>query len=192
MARLSIVIMAHPRRKEFIPYLKSKLGNVKVVWDKKNNIWDTCSRAWKAQDLKCAYGVVIQDDALVTNNFLNKAEKFLEGDKIISFYLSRLISYRVKQAIKDKKNFAEGDIIYNEVAICIPTKWIKEMLQYAEDHNATTDQIISQWARDTRRKIYYPIPSLTSHRDELPSIYRANYNLAQPDRERKAIEFYED
>lgn len=189
--KLSIVIMAHPKRKDLIPYLKEKLGDVSVVWDEKNDLWDTCRRAWLAQDFKCKYAVVIQDDALITSDFRKKAEKIIKGDQIYSFYLSRLIGNRVRLAIQKGSHSILSEMIFNEVAICMPTKYIKEMVKFCDDHQATNDQFINKWARQKGKQICYPIPSLTSHRDELESIYRANNNLVQPDRERKAIEFYE-
>lgn len=193
--KLKVVIMAHKKRKHLIPYLHEKLGKVPVIWDRKNNLWDTCRRAWLAYDPKYEYHCVIQDDALVTDNFYKKAEKFLTGDRVISFYLSRLISNRVKTAIDRGEDCVESSMIFNEVAICMPTKYIEEMVKYCDDHGAKNDQLIGQWARNRgchkARQIYYPIPSLTSHRDEEPSIYKAVNNLPAPTRERKAIEFYE-
>ena len=71
--------MMHPDREKFKPYLLDKLGNVPVVLDNKNSIWDTCQRAWAEFDPTADYHVVIQDDALVCDDFKEKAEK-LQSD----------------------------------------------------------------------------------------------------------------
>lgn len=183
--------MAHPKRKHLIPYLKEKLGDVPVVWDEKNNLWDTCKRAWQTIDKNCEFGLVIQDDALVTSNFREKAEACLKSDRVYSFYLSRLLSNRVRLAKKREYKTIRSSMIFNEVAICMKTCHIDEMIAFCDEREATTDQLIGIWARQRGKKIYYPIPSLTSHRDDEPSIYKEVYKKPPAVRERVAIEFYE-
>lgn len=192
MKKLAIVIMAHKERAEFIPYLKEKLGDVPVVWDNKNDLWDTCRRAWcVARALGYEYSLVIQDDALITWNFREKAESLLSEDRIFSFYLSRLLEQRVLMAEEHKQNMVVSEMIFNEVAICMPTKYVSEMVAYCDEHEATTDQEIGRWARRAGKKIYYPIPSLVSHRAQAESIYRRNYNKPPAARQREAIRFYD-
>lgn len=189
--KLSVSIMAHKKRKHFVLYLKEKLGDVPVIWDRKNNLWDTCRRAWLAYDKDAEFHCVIQDDALVTNDFYFKAKDCLLEECVMSFYLSRLVSNKVELAIKKGDSFVESTMIFNEVAICIPTKYIKEMVKYCDDRDAQNDQFITKWAKEKRLRILYPIPSLVSHRSEEPSIYREVSNKPQPTTERKAIHFYE-
>ena len=189
--KLSVSIMAHKKRSDMIPYLHEKLGKVRVVWDRKNNLWDTCRRAWLAYDKTAEFHCVIQDDALVTDDFYKKAEKFLTEDRILSFYLSSFLETKVKNAIAKNENIVNATMIFNEVAICMPTKYIKEMVAYCDEREAQNDQLISRWAGERAKAIYYPIPSLVSHRDT-ESIYRSNCNRPFPIRERKAIQFYEN
>lgn len=186
--KLSIVIMAHPSRAKYIPYLKEMLGDVPVVFDEKNNIWDTCRRAWLAHDFDCEYGVVIQDDALITSNFREKAEKLLTEDFIYSFYTGYMLENRVKVAEAHGKDHIISGMIFNEIALCMKTVRIKSMVKFCDERKADTDQEIVKWARQKNLKILYPIPSLVDHRDE-ESIYRSNYGKPQVDRERKAIRF---
>lgn len=189
--KLNIVIMAHKIRENLIPYLQEKVGHVTIVWDEKNNVWDTCKRAWQAIDRKYEYGLVIQDDALVIDGFRLKAEVVLKEDNVYSLYLSKLLENKVNLAKVKKIDFVTSTMILNEVAICMPTKYIDEMINYCDKRNAQNDQQIGKWAKEKFGKIIYPIPSLVSHRDNIESIYYKNKGLPQPTRERKAIEFNE-
>ncbi len=189
--KLSIVIMAHPDRAHLIPYLKEKLGDVPVIFDEKNNLWDTCRRAWLAHDMSCEYALVIQDDALVTNNFREKAEALLKDDCVYSFYLSSFLKNRVYMAMKRGINFVESSTIFNEVALCMKTKHIDAMVEWSDVREAQNDHEIGRWAKNRAKRICYPIPSLVSHRDNIESIYRKVTDQSQPTKERKALEFYE-
>lgn len=181
--------MAHPKRAEFIPYLLEKLGkDTPVIWDQKNNLWDTCRRAWLAQDFTCEYSLVIQDDCIITDNFREKAENILQSNYIYSFYAGGQMSALIHRAEKRKENFVIHKMIYNEPALCMRTEHIKHMVQYCDLKQAVNDHFIAQWAKQKGIKIYYPLPSLVDHRDT-KSIYKENYNLEDTGRIRKALRF---
>ncbi len=188
MKKLSIVIMAHPTRAKFIPYLKEKLGDVPVVYDEKNNIWDTCRRAWLAHDLSAEYALVIQDDAIICDNFIEQAETALKEDHIYSFFAGKLLASRIRYAMKNKQNVVFAGMIFNEIALCMLSSRVKDMVHFCDDRQARTDQEIARWARLRKLQVCYPIPSLVDHRDG-KSIYTKNYNRPKPIRPRKAY-FY--
>ena len=187
--------MAHPRRAHLIPGLKKMLGkDVPVVFDRKNDIWDTCRRAWLAQDMSCDYAVVIQDDCIATKNFKKKAESILSkhnGDFVFSFFAGQMLKSRIIRAKNHKQDHIVSGMIFNEVAICMQTKHINSMVKYCDDMQSTTDQNITRWARLKRIKILYPIPSLIDHKDDEPSIFREVYNRPNPNKPRKAVIFDE-
>lgn len=188
MGKLSITVMLHPKRAKFIPYLKEKLGDIPIIIDTKNNLWDTCRRAWLAQDMTCEYGVVIQDDAIICDDFKNKAEALLKDDLVYSFFAGYMLQDAITKAeAKNEKHIDKG-MIFNEIALCMKTKHIPQMVKYCDDRNATNDQEITKWAKLKGLKIRYPIPSLIDHRDE-ESIYRENYNIPKAPRERKAFRY---
>lgn len=189
--KVSIVIMAHPSRAEFIPYLKERLGNVEVIFDEKNNVWDTCRRAWLAVDQSCEYGIIIQDDAIVCNNFRERAEEILTDEYIYSFYAGALMSNHILRADRDGKNYVISDTIFNEIALCMKTKHIDEMVKFCDDREAQTDQEIMKWAQSKGIKIFYTLPSLIDHRDT-ESIYKKNYNKPFTTKVRKAFRFIND
>lgn len=182
--------MAHPRRAKYIPYLKEKLGDVPVIFDQKNNVWDTCRRAWLAQDMSCEYGVVIQDDALVTRNFKKKAEKYLTGNYVYSFYMSKMLRGRAIIARNTGKNVIMSGVIFGEVALCMRTALIPDMIRFCDEAGAQTDQEITHWAKQRNIKICHTIPSLIDHRDE-DSIYREINNLPPMAQARRAPSFHE-
>lgn len=189
--KLSIIIMAHPKRKQYVPYLLSKLGpDAKVVFDEKNNLWDTCRRSWLATDRDSDYTLIIQDDALVCNNFIEKAKEFLKEDFVYSFYAGDLLANRIEKAKAENKQLVFSDMIVNEIALCMKTKHVENMVKYCDERNAQNDHLISTWAFINRKRIAYTVPSLIDHRDE-KSIYRENYKINLTKKQRKAY-FYVD
>lgn len=196
MKNLSIVIMAHPERADFIPYLQERLGgDVPVVWDEKNNIWDTCRRAWLAQDLTADYALVIQDDAIICDDFRERALDAIDRiaalkypDPVISFYAGWMLENRVRVAQRTGKDYVVSPMIMNEVALCLKTRHIDEMVKFCDDRNADTDQLITRLAQQRQMKTVYTVPSLVDHRDS-PSIYKRVYGRKAADRPRKAVAY---
>lgn len=189
MSKLSITIMAHPARAEHVQSIKDMLGeDVFVAWDRYNNVWDTCRRAWLGHDMNSEYAVVIQDDAIITSNFREKAEKILQGDYVYSFYSGEQLRPRIESAEQKGEDKVINGMIMNEVAICIPTKYIEEMVDFCDRKDADTDKEITIWAKNKRFKIWNTIPSLVDHKN-LPSIFRKVYNYPPKEYERKAVRF---
>lgn len=189
--KLSIVIMAHPERQKWAKELAQKL-QAPIVYDRVNNIWDTCRRAWLSQvSVGAEYTLVLQDDSIVCSNFRERAEALLEEDLIYSFFAGHLLATRIRHAVVRKKPYVESGQIFNEIALCMRTEHIEDMVKYCDDREATTDQEISKWARWRRLKIRYPIPSLVDHRDG-ESLFQRNYNRPAWNRQRKAVRYADD
>lgn len=165
---LSASIMMHPSRKENLQYLQEKLGDVPVAFDKINNIWDTCRRAWMERNKNSEYHVVIQDDAIVCDNFYERALSVIEEsgrDKAISFYYGK----RGNQLSVIQEAMKDGHIIKKQlhwgVAVCLRTEWIDDMLSFANPLNFVQDDYrIGCFLRNSGIKVYYPLPSLIDHR----------------------------
>lgn len=66
--RVSLAVMAHPKRQHHVDgYLRPRLDvEPAVVWDQRNDRWDTGRRALLSYDERADYHVVIQDDTLVS------------------------------------------------------------------------------------------------------------------------------
>lgn len=189
--KLSIVIMAHPERQEWAKELSQKL-NAPIVYDRVNNIWDTCRRAWLSQvSVGAEYTLVLQDDSIVCENFRERAEAVLDSqdaDFITSFFAGYLCATKIKRALVRKEPYFLSGMIFNEVALCMRTEHIEEMVAYCDARETKTDQEITKWARLKRLRIYYPVPSLVDHRDG-ESIYRRVYQKPAWSRPRVAFKY---
>lgn len=193
MKSLSIVIMAHPKRAHLIPALHKALGKkVPVVFDEKENIWDTCRRSWLAHDMRADYGIVIQDDAVICKDFYKRASAVLEAqdkDYVTAFYVGGMGKLSVRNCLARGKDHFLGGSIFNEVALCMPTRHIKDMVATCDGWEATNDHFIQRWAKLRRLRIWYPVPSLIDHLPDEPSLYREMHGKDQADYPRIATAF---
>lgn len=59
---LSVAVMAHPARAAFVDELTGLLDRpAKVVWDERQDRWDTGRRAMLAYDPACTHHLVVLD-----------------------------------------------------------------------------------------------------------------------------------
>src|SRR3989344_1340879 len=179
---LSISIMAHPSREKYFPYLKERLGDVPFSVDRERiGAWPNCRRAWLLYDPEALFHVVIQDDAIVCDNFQARAEKVInEASRVmgsnhfaISFYHGN------KKAFADEARAAlkRGYRIHSRpgwgVAICLPTKVIQDLVRECDTFDELQDdERISRFLLNHKMGVYFPMPSLIDHRanDETPSL----------------------
>ena len=163
--------MAHPSREKYFGYLKEKLNNPKfsIDVDSKGLLWN-CVNSWKMHDLDSDYHIVVQDDAIVCKDFIEKATKLIEknGRYLYSFYHANRPAFKdqVEYALKNggyiiKKNFHSG------LAMAIPTDLIPSMIEFFEKQKEPADDVrIGIWAKSIGMLNFIPIPSLIDHRDE--------------------------
>jgi hypothetical protein len=174
MNNLSIVIMATRKREAWAKELSSKLNDCPIAFDPHDrfnvsNIWENCKRAWSMQDKSKKWSLVIQDDAILCKNFVERATEHLnraeESNSAIQFYLGN--SYHLEQQFKanKKKGFLIKEALFWGVAIAMKTELIPKMIAFG---NAR-----AEWQDDTKIKYfllknkittYYPIPGLIDHR----------------------------
>ena len=188
---VSYNIMAHPKRKEYIPYLLEKLGDVKVIWDTQNNIWHTRKKCLKdhikqGKDI----GITIQDDSIVCDDFKEKAEEFInsigDANAVYNFfYAQRLDRNAIDDAIASKNNYIKFNRIMNEICFGFPTHLMQEMMDVCdnpknkkikpEGYNSTQNE--ADWVMDYRylykkdTTVYFSLPSLIDHRCPDTSLY---------------------
>lgn len=171
--KLSISVMAHPKRQEFFSYLKERLGDVPFsIDDGKGLIWN-CRNAWSMFDPTADYHVVIQDDAIVCNDFKNRAEKILEeaqGLPVSFFHVSPLSYKKYKEQRKETGHIIQPNLS-GGVALCLPTKMIPAMLaHYDADTVPHDDHRVGRFLFSINTPIFFPFPSLIDHRVGNPSI----------------------
>jgi len=167
--KISISIMAHPSRAEMVEYIKERLGNIPVSFDKGQGIWENCKAAWRLHDPKAEWHIVVQDDAIICNDFIKKAIEVLEiaekkGCAASLFFGKRLL---LKETAKQgmKTGFIIRKMLHWGLAICLPVRLIEEMIAFGDKMNIQQDDArISYFLQSKKIPIYYPMPSLVDHR----------------------------
>lgn len=202
--KLSISVMAHPSRASFFPRLKERLGeDVPFSIDQKNNLIENCKAAWRLHDPESDFHVVIQDDAIVCNNFKERAIKFIterESERIAYNNPVQGYNFFIRQEYPNEKmREFERQGYYFEgrnrggVAICLPVNQIENMLEFFDTiDNRHDDERISQWVVKNKFRMCFPIPSLIDHNDHNPSIAGNRPNVIRQaykfiDNEKKVI-----
>ena len=101
-----------------------------------------------------------------------------------------MLRLRVKMAEEKGLDYVPSTMLFGEVAVCIKTEHIEDMVKFGDDKNSDTDRCINMWLADRKKQVRFTIPSLIDHRDT-ESIYRENYKLPPMTVKRKAPNFYE-
>jgi len=175
--KLSVAIMAHQKREAWVPDLAAQLPGVTTVWDRKNDRWDTGSRALTAHDGKSEWHMVVQDDALLPQDFVEGVEKMLKYvpplHPVGLYYGSvrpRETETRrlILQAKKEKASFIVHNGPWWGVAIVIPTAHTKEIVSWGDKHPniPNYDRRIARWYNELRVDCWYTNPSLVEHRTQ--------------------------
>jgi len=189
MKKLSISVMAHPSRAEFFPYFNRMIGDVKFSIDDGCGIWENRKRATLMYEPDADYHLVLQDDAIICENFLELAQKTIDREKecAYSFYFGNRQNMR-KTAIDGLVNgFAITNWLSWGLAICLPVRIIPEMLEYCDKMSGNHDDTrISRFLKKKGIKIFFPMPSLIDHRPHGKSL------VNDPATGRKAWYFIDD
>lgn len=180
--KISIAIMAHPSRTAAAEALYSQLRQYpfaapQIIYDEIGEEWHTGKRALQYGVGKADWHVVIQDDAILTPDFYRNVENAiiaLRQKTLISLYTgtARPMGKRVKDAVE---RTADGEwLVFKQllwgVGIVIPTSHIQPMLEFVESIELQYDNRIGEFYCQNNLPVYYCIPSLVDHNDELGSL----------------------
>jgi hypothetical protein len=173
--KISIAIMAHPNRAEFIPYLQGKIGtfpvSVPVAMDDGCGIWENAKRAWRMFDPMADYHIVIQDDAIICNDFLARAIAEIEAHPkhAFSFYFGNRVRFQATAEKAVRQNGIAMNWLSWGVAVCLPTKVIPAMISFCDllppRYAKHDDTKIAKFLESIKMPVWYPMPSLVDHRD---------------------------
>jgi hypothetical protein len=162
---LSIAVMMHPTRQEYLPYLTERLGAVPVAMDRGLGVWDTCRRAWEAATGD--FHLVVQDDALIARDFRARALALLTERCAYSFYFG----WRQRFEAVAPSYLAAGGVVLPRLhwglAVCLPREHIEPMLAFGEASALDPkldDTRISRYLGSVGVPVRYPLPSLVDHR----------------------------
>ena len=184
--RLSVAMMAHPKRAAMVDDLLGRLDRpATAVWDELNDRHDTGIRAVEAYDPTCTHHLVIQDDVLPCRDLIAGAERALahvpDGHPA-SFYLGRVQPFRrrVQQAVDQAAGDASWitmDGVYWGPAIAVPTASIEDLSAWYRGRSAARitnyDRRLSTWFEKRHLACWYSWPSLVDHRGD-SSLVRAS------------------
>jgi hypothetical protein len=180
--RITCAIMAHPSRHESAQALYNQLHDmpfmtVSIVYDKINDEWDTGKRSLQAGAGWGDWHLVLQDDAILTPDFYENicnAIRLVPEKVAISLYTGTVkpMPDRIQAAV-DKAYFAtwlRGYMLFWGVGVLLPSDQIKPLLEYAEGREELYDTRIGYFYYQNKLPIYYTMPSLVDHDDDIASI----------------------
>jgi hypothetical protein len=172
---ISYAIMAHPRRRHFVGFLKRQLPQATVVWDKVHDPWDTGRRAMLAYDPKALWHVVVQDDAILCEGFTGQVERALDelDHGPAAFYMGqtgRFDGVSVRGMMEMAKESGERWIVASGPrwgpAVAVQTREIGAMIQHGDavKRIRNYDLRMESYFQSIGRPCHYSAPSLVDHR----------------------------
>lgn len=187
---IKTVVMAHPSRKTHANDLKRMLDAQKlyadIIWDNKNDEWDTGRRCLIA-GLQADWTIILQDDAIVAHNFADNAIQAINKaphKTLISFYTGTTKPYPAKitravtTAMETSASWLMFDRLCWGVGIAIKSAYIKPLMEKYDTKHIPYDEKIGAYFHYTKQPVYYCFPSIVDHRDE-QSLVRAVHNYSR-------------
>lgn len=181
--RLSVTVMAHRRRVHLIDRLIERLGigPERVIWDRKDDRWDTGRRAWEAHDPSADYHITIQDDALVCRDLIPGLEEALNHvppNAIVSPFVGtrRPSRAKVERVVKEADRVKAAWLVLGPLnwglAICTPVHTIEEMLPWCDRQKYPNyDRRIGRFFRQVKPwPTWHTWPNLVDHHPDEESL----------------------
>lgn len=181
---ISVAVMAVPSRKLQAEYLRSMLSlypfsDVSVIYDQvaggdHDSEWNNGKNALLAGLGKGDYHVVIQDDAILTPELYANIEGAINNapsKSLISLYTGKARPFpkRVQEAVNkvNSETWLQYILLMWGVGIVLPTDHIEPMLEFVADRTEPYDTRIGIFYQRNRLPVYYTMPSLVDHDDDL-------------------------
>ena len=178
--------MAHPDRTDQVRELIMELGAVPIAWDKEgppsgngDRVWRNARRAWEMFDESADWHVLLQDDAVVSGDFLAGLSAALEHvpqDAVVSPYLGMGGMVPARWLVMAAKadavgaSFVRANKLLWGVCIAVPTRLIPAMISDVDRlHRVPDDMRVSGWFERRGADCWYTWPSLVDHRN-VPSL----------------------
>ena len=182
MVRLSVVVMAHEKRREWATQLAKQMS-ARIVWDRIEDRHETGYRCLQAVEEGATHHVIVQDDAIACRGVVPGMARAVAQfpDRPVGMYLGvgRGGDARKLRLIDTARtegatwvSMGTGGPIWG-VAMCLP---VGDLEPLAEWYRKTTlknyDRRIWTWYRDRGAEAVYTVPSLFDHRNgrENPSL----------------------
>lgn len=169
---ISVAVMAHRKRKRWVPELAEQLGGAEVVWDRHNDRHETGLRAMLAYDPEATHHLIVQDDALLCRDLVPALEKMVTktGEHPLGLYVGQTgpINLTLDQMMRaNQVGFVPTEGPHWGVAIVLPNAHIPELAAWYEASTVDNyDKRISRWYGGRGISCWYTAPSLVQHRHE--------------------------
>lgn len=182
--QISVTVMAVPARKVQAETLRTALSDypfsdVSVTYDDvaagtHESEWNNGANCLRAGLGKGDCHVVIQDDAILTPHLYENIEGAIRNaptKSIISLYTgkARPFPIRITEAINKvvDETWLQYILLMWGVGIVIPTSHIEPLLDFVSDRTEPYDTRIGIFYQRNRLPVYYTVPSLVDHDDDL-------------------------
>jgi hypothetical protein len=190
VTRLSVALMAHPSRAHFVQRLAEQLPEAEIVWDQRNDRWDTGRRSLLTHHPDADAHLVIQDDVIPCRNLVAGATAAFDatnGGQPIALYTGKVrpkastVTPAVKRALRIGAPWLEMRGPYWGPGLIIPTTHIRQIIDWWDRQPTRVqarvpnyDRRIEAWYTDQGIDCLYTVPSLVQHRavDENPSLVK--------------------
>jgi hypothetical protein len=184
---ITVAVMAHPKRKEQAEALALQLKkypfmDVTISYDgvdahTHQDEWNNGKRALMAGIDRGEWHCVVQDDAILTPNFYENLEGAIANvptRSLISLYtgMPRPLGSRVKRAVAkvNDETFLSFWLLMWGVGILLPSGHIKHVIEHCEDRTEPYDTRIGIAYQRNMLPVYYTMPSLVDHNDDMDSL----------------------
>lgn len=169
--------MAHRKRERLVHKLVAKLP-APIIWDQKNDVWDTGRRALLAFNPEASHHLVIQDDAVVPRGLAAACERIIQHvppTVPVSLYMGKAriqpekfsMMPVVDAARRTGAVFAVFPGPWWGVGIIVPTADIEAIVAYGDENpkrQPNYDLRIAQFYDSKGTDCYYTMPSIVDHR----------------------------
>jgi hypothetical protein len=174
--RVSYSVMAHVDRADEASALAESLGGCDIAWDSALLAYGETlngDRAWALHDPSCAWHVVLQDDALPVDGFLEAVPQALAhaGGTLVSLYVGggRPYPLQVGAAVANAKragrSWLESAQLLWGVAVAMPTPLVPEFQRWGFRQEGVYDKRLGRFAVTKGMRVRYTTPSLVDHAD---------------------------
>lgn len=175
-ARLGVAVMAHRKREDFVSELVTTLDReATVVWDRKDDRWDTGSRAMLAHrgHSSLTHWMVVQDDAIVCRDLCAGVEKALDHLSLSARMPTPLCLYIGHRLKKQCRLYDPAETSWFTmpltwgVGIVMPVELIDDVIRWGDRHHgiANYDLRIGHYLKSKLIPTWYPWPSMVDHRN---------------------------
>lgn len=169
--KLSIAVMAHPKRRDHVEQMIPKLDigkrSFQVVYDHHSEgLWANAQRAWRAYDPKATHHLVIQDDLAVCKDLIAGAEKALAVAPrgVVSLFSG---SGMIKDALERDVSWAVTPTVSWAQALTLPVDMIEPWLDWClvnvRQHYKYDDARLAMYCLEHDLRVWHTCPTLVEH-----------------------------